>query len=38
MARSDSGSLGQSAANIPLYKIGAVFYGLWGVWHYRSVA
>ncbi|MEL7223951.1 MAG: hypothetical protein AAF810_14035 [Cyanobacteria bacterium P01_D01_bin.36] len=38
MARSDSGSLGQSAANIPLYKIGAVFYGLWGFWHFRIVA
>lgn len=24
-------------ANIPFYKIGAIFYGLWGLWHVRVV-
>ena len=31
--RSPEGSL----AKIPFYKIGAVFYGLWGLWHVRVV-
>ncbi|MGJ3246335.1 MAG: hypothetical protein ACFE0I_09705 [Elainellaceae cyanobacterium] len=26
------------ATNIPFHKIGAIFYGLWGFWHFRIVA